>query len=379
MSFEKGNASFRIFIIRDELPADVNIPKFAARCAPPIDTLSTSPISGWVTWRHLFDINITDEKCYFPPWFHVALMKAEKKIPPKLLRAYCRMGEDTEMRARNLEFLSRKQKAEIKARVVDELTPQMPPTLTSIPTIVNFNRKVIYAEAMSQSQLDVFGRVFRETTGQQLFMMDAPTAAIALRRVNFADISPALFTDDESVTPDSNCHPGLEFLTWMLFRADTAGGEFRSRIDEQCYFMLEGPVTFFREGKGAHEAVLRRGSPIHSRECGIALLCGKKLKSAKLTMAIGERTWTCSVSADFAIRGLKLPKDEEEKNPTFEDRMTMIDTFVNAFLDLYDSFIKLRTDVEAWKGCVEEMRQWAHLRAEEEPGGEEVEEGLEID
>lgn len=379
MSFEKGNISFRVFHLQDELAAEASIEKFANHCAPPIETLSTSAIGGWVTWRHLFDSDITLEKCYFPPWFHIALMKAEKKIPPKLLRAYCRMEEDIELRARNLEFLSRKDKAEVKARVVDQLLPDMPPTLTSIPTIVNFSQKYVYAEAMSEKQLDAFGKAFRETTGHQIYMMNAQVTALARRGVNFTDVTPSLFTDDDSVTPDTNCDPGLEFLTWMLYKADTDGGDFRSRIDEQCYFMLEGPVTFFREGKGAHEAVLRRGTPIHSRECGIALLCGKKLRSAKVSMTIGEKAWSCTLGSDFSIRSLKLPKDDEEKNPTFEDRMTLVDTFVNAFFDLYDTFVKLRVDAKKWEKCVMEMRKWAHLRAEEEPGGQDVEEHEDVD
>ena len=53
--------------------------------------------------------------------------------------------------------------------------------------------------------------------------------------------------------------------------------------------MLEGPLTFFREGEGAHEAVLRKGTPLNSREAGTALYCGKKLKRAKLVLAEGDR------------------------------------------------------------------------------------------
>lgn len=368
MSFDKGNISFKIFYLQNGLSED-SIEKFAQYVAPPIDTLGTSPIKGWVSWRHLFDREVSETTCYFPPWFHLTMMQAEKKVPPKLLKSYCMLEEDVTMRAENLQFLNRKQKAEIKKRVFEELQPQMPPTLSGIPVVANLHSNFVYAEALTPANMDKFSLLFRETTGQQPYIVTPNGLAILRKQINAQDIRPAVFTDDEHVEPDSECDLGLEFLTWLWYRWESQeGGNFKSRIDESCSYMLEGPVSFYREGKGAHEAVLRKGSPLQSPEAGIALLCGKKIKSVKFTIGIADRAWTATLDSSFAIRGLKLPKDPENEHPSFEERMTDIEHFLNTLFDLFDLFLAMRVDKTKWPKCEKEVQAWAHKRAEEAPG-----------
>ena len=156
MSFDKGNISFRIFYLKNGL-SESAIEKFADHVAPPIDTLGTSPIRGWVSWRHLLDHDVSEKTCYFSPWYHVAAMQAEKKVPPKLLKAYCRLEEDVLMRAENLQFVNRKQRAEIKKRVFEQLQPQMPPTLTGLPVVANLRTNFVLAEAMTSALARVSG------------------------------------------------------------------------------------------------------------------------------------------------------------------------------------------------------------------------------
>ena len=113
MAFDSGNPSFRVFWYKDHLN-DTIIENFAQAIAPEISTLSTSPIDGWAGWRHLLDRDISAESCYFIPWLHLNLMHAERVIPKPLFRAYCRMEEEAERKARGLGFLPRKLKKEIR-------------------------------------------------------------------------------------------------------------------------------------------------------------------------------------------------------------------------------------------------------------------------
>lgn len=367
MAFDKGNVSFKIFYLKNGLK-EASIEKFAASRAPSIDTLGTSPIRGWVTWRHLLDSNVSEETCYFPPWFNIAMMSAEKKVPPKLLKCYCRVEEDVLMRAENLPFVNKKQKAEIKKRVYEELQPQMPPTLSGIPLVANFNTNFVLAEALTPANLDKFSQFFRETTGEQPYVVTPNGLALLRKRINANDLAPAVFTDDASIEPDVECNLGLEFLTWLWFNWEGENnGTFTSMAGDQCAYMMEGPVSFYREGKGAHEAVLRRGAPLQCPEAGIAVLCGKKMKSVKFSMSVGDLVWKCSLDSSFTIRGLKLPKDPDNEHPTFQDRMTAVDRFVNALLDLFDIFLSLRADPEAWAACEKKVQAFAHRRAEEAP------------
>ena len=359
MGFDSGSVSFRVFHLRQGLTRDC-IGQFAAMAAPPIETLGTSgPIQGWVSWRHLLDREITEENCIFSAWMHLALMRAERKIPGALLRAYCRLDEENERKARGVPFLDRKARSEVKDRVVAHLLPTMPPTLTGTAMVVDFRNDRVLAEAMSDAQIDRFCPFFRETTGQLPLLLNAETLALLLARVNANDLMPSSFTSDAAVESEVQISLGLEFLTWLWYYWEKEGGVFRLKNGDECGYMLEGPLRFFREGKGAHEAVLRKGTPLLSREAGMALFCGKKLKRAKFTLARGEQVWTATIDADFAFRSLKLPPgDQPDLAGQFQERMLAIETFLQAYFELYERFLALRSNPAEWSLCLNGIRAW---------------------
>lgn len=364
MAFDKGTISFRLFYLKDGLKRSA-LEKFADRAAPPVDTLGSSPIRGWVSPRHLFDREITEDKCLFPPWIHVVAMQAEKKIPSKLLKAYCRMEEDVVMRAEKLDFLNRKRKAEIKARVTDELQPQMPPTLSGVEAVVNTDTGFVMAEATGDSATDRFAALFRETTGEQPYVVTPNGLAILRRQVNANDLAPAVFTDDETVEPDVSCDLGGEFLTWLIYRFDIDGCPFRSSMGDDCAIQLEGPVSFYRKGKGAHVAAFRQGSPLYSPEAMLSILCGKKAKAYKISVAAGQKVWQASIDSSFTIRSLRLPADPDNPFPTFEERMLDVEAFLRALFDLFDMFLAKRADKKTWSKEEREIRKWVRQRVED--------------
>jgi hypothetical protein len=358
MPFNSGTVSFRLFYLQRAYTSAV-VDDFARRIAPPVDTLDRDPISGWVSGRHLFDRDITDEKCVTGPYLHVQLMKAEKKIPAALLRAYVKQEEDIERRARGAEELSRKAKAEIKARVTAMLQPKMPPTLSSIPIVMDFRNDLLVAGALSDTQIDALTPAFRETVGTIPILLTPETAAIRRKQINAKDLLPVMFSPDESIDPPAEGTLGMDFLTWLWFAWEKEGGVYHLPDGREFGIMLEGPITFFREGKGAHEVALRNGVPLNSREAGTALYCGKKLKRVKVVMAQGDSVFSATMDADFAVRGLKLPKGEQiDDAGKLEERMMMIEFFWLAWLHLFDHFLGLRTDAAQWKKTLTQMRGW---------------------
>ncbi len=129
--------------------------------------------------------------------------------------------------------------------------------------------------------------------------------------------------------------------------------------------MLDGPLLFVMEGGGAHEIRLSRGSPLNSHEANTALRNGKKLRRARVILARGEESWRAEVdAADFAFRGLKLPKVfQYDAASLFQDRMLSIRTYVSVFLSLYDRFIEERMQVERWESVCRDMQSWVAGRA----------------
>jgi hypothetical protein len=358
MAFDSGSVSFRLFYLQQTYDSGL-IDAFAKHAAPGIASLNRDPLTGWVTGRHLFDREITEEKCLFGPYLHAQLMRAEKKVPASLLRAYVKMEEDVELRARDAEFLPRAVKAEVKQRVTESLLPKMPPTLTSIPVVVDFRNDLLIAAALSDKQIDTLSPVFKETAGTLPILLTPETAALRRKQVNANDLDPVSFSPDTSLELPHESTLGMDFFTWLWFIWEKEGGVFHLPDGREAGIMLEGPVTFFREGQGAHEAVLRKGTPLNSREAGTALLCGKKLKRAKVVIAQNDDVFSATLDADFAFRSLKLPKGEQtEAAGKFEERMLFIETFWSAWLALYDRFLDLRVDSKKWPDTLAAMRAW---------------------
>ena len=358
MAFDSGSVSFRLFYLQQPYDSSL-IDAFAKHASPPIDSLSRDPISGWVSGRHLFDRELTDEKCVIGPYLHAQLLRAEKKVPASLLRAHVQMEEDIERRARETDFLPRAVKTEVKQRVTESLLPKMPPTLTSIPVVVDFRNNQLIAAAMSDKQIDTLSPAFKETAGSLPILLTPETAALKRKQINANDLDPVSFSPDPSLEPPQEATLGMDFFTWLWFAWEKEGGVYHLPDGREFGVMLEGPITFFREGQGAHEAVLRKGSPLNSREAGTALLCGKKLKRAKVVIAHGDEVYSATLDADFAFRSVKLPKGEQnEPAGKFEERMLFIETFWTAWLSLYDRFLDLRTDPKLWAKTLDAMRQW---------------------
>ncbi len=362
MSFESGSISFRMLYVPRALPRNA-VEKFAALAAPPIGTLGDGEINGWVTGRHLLDRHITPDTAIYGGFLRLSLMKAEKKIPESLLRAECKMEELAQLAASGRDRLSAATRSDIRRAVEARLLPQMPPTLKGIPFVYDEKAELVYVGALSDKQLDAFQIFFTQAIGFGLIPVDAESAALKRRETSPRDWKPTSFSpelsDDE--LPET---PGRDFLTWLWFVAEARGGLIKAGELGDFAVMVEGPLLFVMEGGGAHETALRKGEPLMSAEAKTALLAGKKLKRAKITLARDKQAWSCSFDADsFVFRGLKLPEGEKlDPVSRFQERMLMLDIFQGAFLNLYDRFVEERRDPAIWKDAQADIHKWVRGR-----------------
>ncbi|MBW7908681.1 MAG: hypothetical protein H3C50_07150 [Kiritimatiellae bacterium] len=361
MSFESGSVSFRMLYLPRELPPDA-IERFARHAAPPIDTLGTDIISGWVTGRHLLDRNITEDTARYAGFLRLALMQAERKIPEALLRAECRMEELAYIQSHNLERISQTVRREIREQISERLLPTMPPTLRGIALLHDHVARLLYTSALNDKQLDALQIAFSQVIGFGGVPVLPETASLQRRNRSIRDWDPIAFSPEaepESVIND----PGLDFLTWLWFIAEARGGMLKLKDLGDWAVMIEGPLTFIMEGSGAHEMVVRRGEPRLSAEAKASLLAGKKLRRAKLTLACGEESWTCTFDGpSFVIRGLKLPEGEKlDAISKFQERMQFIDRFKEALLSFFDRFCAERESKE-WSATVADIHTWVTTR-----------------
>ena len=364
MAFESGSLSFRSFVLPEE-PPDNLIEKFARHAAPPLQfSMAENTLQGWVTGRHLLDRNITEDTAYLAGCLRLTLMKAERTIPPSLLRAECKMEELAEMQAKGVNYLRRNERSAIKKQVTERLLPQMPPVLTGIDWTARPQSRYLYATALTDKQLDAFCLHFRNTTGLHPEPLTPETLAAMLAGKDCRNLAPVSFSPemDDSV---AELHIGRDFLTWLWFFAEACGGEIEVEEDRAA-ILVEGPLHFAFEGAGAHETVLKKGQPTISAEAKTALLAGKKLRSAKLTLSMHDQEWKLVLDADtFAHRSVVLPKGEEVIGPEerFLDRFHAIERLQAILTALYQRFLQERLDEKEWIAVRKTMHQWVAERS----------------
>ena len=364
MGLESGSLSFRIFQLPANLPEDV-VQQFARHAAPALQfSMAENTLQGWVTGRHLLDRNITEDTAYLAGCLRLTLMKAERTIPPALLRAECKMEELAEMQAKGVSYLRRNERSAIKKQVTERLLPQMPPVLTGIDWTARPDSRHLYATALTDKQLDAFSLHFRSTTGLHPEPLTPETLAAVLMGKDCRNLMPVSFSPemDDSV---AELHIGRDFLTWLWFFAEACGGQIEVEGDLAA-ILVEGPLHFAFEGAGAHETVLKKGQPTISAEAKTALLAGKKLRSAKLTISMHDQEWKLSLDADtFACRSVVLPKGEEVIGPEerFLDRFHAIERLQSVLTELYKRFLQERLNETEWTAVRKTIHQWVAGRS----------------
>jgi len=357
MSFESGSVSFRMFYVPVEIPETVH-EQFAEEVLGSVDYLRDEEMNGWVGPRHLLDREITENTAWPMGYLRLTLTQAQRKIPASLLRAECRMEEMVWMQAEHRDYVNRQTRSEIKQQVIERLLPEMPPTLKGIDFCYDRGAGVLYASALSEKQMDAFLINFTKTTGVKLIPVDPLSAAWSEAQCRADQWPRWSFAADQW----ADCSPGREFFMWLWFMSEAKGGHAEMPGGGSFAVLVEGPLLFDQEEQG--ETIVRKGEPMLSAETRAALLSGKKLRRAKLTLARGEECWSCTLDADeFIIRSLKLPKTEAiDAEGRFQERMELLDTFRQAFFGLYNTFAKLRDNAASCKALGKEMKAWMAAR-----------------
>lgn len=368
MSFETGSTALRVFKLTKNMPADA-IQLLANNALPPLEYLKDDPIYGWATGRHILDRDITEDTAEFGGILRVQLVKAHKKLPPKLLKAEIRAAEIARRQAICNSFLSRAERHEIAVATRAMLLPKMQPSFNAIQVIHVPHTDILLTDATSDTAADALAIHFRNTFGITIHPMTATTAGLMLapKGTNIETLTPASFshTIDNRLVSDQIGH---DFLTWLWFMSEAAPEALETADDHRRIgVLIEGPLSFVMEGSGAHETTVRKGNPTISREARISMQAGKKLARCKLSLADAEQVWSFTFDPiAFTLRSLRPPACEEDLDPTshFQYRITQISRAWAMLLDLYGMFLRIRTSPSDWPHTVEAMRVWIINRTE---------------
>lgn len=367
MSLETGTASFRMFYVPEcgsPEEAGATMDRLAKKALPDLERTVGETADGWCGPRHMMDRDLSLENIACHGWLRLQYVKACRKVPDTLLQAHCKEEERAEARARGCDFLPRAVRAEIRQRVREALAAKAQPALAGIGVWIGTERGVLLAEATTDSKIDAFSPAFREVFRTLPICATPETAALKLHGVNANDLSPLSYTPDATRERPVETCLGMEFLTWLFWRYEETGGVFQTRLHgRELGYMLEGPLTFYREGAGAFEVNIRKGNPLNSPEAMACLLDGKLLSKARFVMASGEHTWCATVDATFGFGSLRLPRGEEvDPDGVFAERSLFVMEFLDAWFALYGIFIGERVAGNVWPSRVRDIRAWIAKR-----------------
>ncbi len=360
MPFDRGSFTFAMFDIPEKLPENF-ISQFATRRAGTLDSVTDEPQIGWVTGFHLLDTVISEESAQMGGCYYLALRQAVRKIPTTLLNAVCKREEQAYMRANNLEYVSSKMKKQIREEAIEKHILKMPPTLSGIPMVLEPHERLLYVGASSRRQLDQFIEFFFQTLKIEPVQL---SPALLLERIG--GITEASFPSlNIGGQPDATPVIGRDFLMWLWFYSETKG---KLEVPDYGEFelMIEAPLVLVSSGdaQGSEEVTVKKGdSPLRSSEAKAAMLSGKKLRKAKLTMTRANQIWTGSFDADqFAFGSFKTPEPEEmNADEIFAERVRNLAIFRSGLMMFFKKFCETMTGKDFLQ-FQKEILAWARER-----------------
>lgn len=359
MPFENGTFTVCAFELRTALPENV-IELFAAHCAGTLDSVTDEPQIGWVTGRHLLDTAIKPETVRMGSCYYLQLRKAERKVPASLLNAICRREELAYMETNKAEFVPSKIKKQIREDAREKHLAKMPPALSAIPVVIDPTANLLYLGAGSNAQIDLFVEHFYSTC--KIEPLQVNPGYLLQKQFEIVETSlPAMNLTEAAA--DAEPAPGRDFLTWLWYFSET-GGPLKLEDEYGAFeLLIEGPLTltYGDDARGSAEVALKKGdNPLRSAEAKAALLAGKKLRKAKLTITRDKEFWTCVFDADkFSFGSVKLPEgDEQSLEERLDERMQSLRVFKLAIEAYFRKFAEMLLAMD-YPDQERKLRAWA--------------------
>lgn len=155
-----------------------------------------------------------------------------------------------------------------------------------------------------------------------------------------------------------------EFLTWLVFHAETEGGSFAGAGEVSDFTIQFGGRVLLRGVEGAvGEMALKGPAPGLSPEVRYALAGGLAVKEAELQLFFSgdeERSYLFSLAAEhFDLKRVQIPALlTEEDDDRADERLMLLGALDAALALAYAHFLQLRTEASWTRTVVPALRQW---------------------
>jgi recombination associated protein RdgC len=172
-----GSMSASKFYVRGDLPKDVHrsfLQRIQLRLFQPLrPEEEAEERAGWCAVGQPFELELTAEKVFSGPYLSLGLRTDRYRFPPAVVHAELEEAGQALRQKRKQEQLSRKQKLELKQRVLQSLRRRFLPSTQSVDLVWNLDRQEIYFWSRSSRSKERLGELFELTFGLEL-ELDSP-------------------------------------------------------------------------------------------------------------------------------------------------------------------------------------------------------------
>jgi len=139
-----------------------------------------------------------------------------------------------------------------------------------------------------------------------------------------------------------------EFLTWLWFRCEVEGGEFKVG-DQEVAVVVEDALALTSWDEDGTRVTVRGGTPTLRPETAGALAGGLTLKKARLLVAVGDREWQLTLDGDgLDLSSVKVPPAEDEDDDPLAEKLAAGEELRDLVDGLYEEFLALRLGSADW-------------------------------
>ncbi len=301
--------------------------------------------------------------------FGATLRIDQKKLPAGALRVRRMEAEAAERREAG-ERIPPARRREIVEKLEAELMARMVPSTALYSMYWLPERGQLLLNASADAANVAFRALFRETF--ELAPEPVPTATLAGQLISakkLADLAPAIFVDGGvAIVGDSAAFLGGEFLLWLWYQCETAGGKFELPELGEVGVAFDALLEFGGAEEGG-KVIVRGDAPTRSTEAASALLAGRMPQRARLALARGDMTFEVSLSgAALDLESMKVAAEAEEITDENlragdEQRAGWLFELCDLVDGLFAAFLRVRVAPAFEEKLVPSMRDWIVTRA----------------
>ncbi len=317
---------------------------------------------GWTSIDNILDTEFSFANYSIADYLIFSLRIDRKVVPPALLKLKVLEAEQELLAQRGADKIYKAEMTDLKDRVRLSLMSQTPPIPSTFEVCWNVSERWLVfgslSEKVKEDFVDLFSRTFnlslRPFLPWDIKYVDSLTAGRIDSVFDGTPPGDQPHEGNEDRGSTDLSFLGRDFLTWLWFKSEERGGSVMvpDSGDVEVLFVRK---LILESGEGPYsETVSCQGMHSNLTEGKSALRRGKKIKEARLKLAVGNNETEFSFKADtFQFQTLKFPpsfsmeEDENDREGRILERISIVETTIGLMEQLFSFFLSKRT-VPAW-------------------------------